>query len=92
MHHCIKKRTPEKAAIQKTSKLMLKQRNKRKERTEKNLQAEARNYRGGSEKHSKITRLDIVAKGTIDELVLVALQEKQDVSEVVLKYMKGNQK
>jgi SNF2 family DNA or RNA helicase len=59
---------------------------------ENDLQAEARNYRGGSEKHSKITRLDIVAKGTIDELVLVALQEKQDVSEVVLKYMKGNQK
>lgn len=56
---------------------------------ENDLQAEARNHRGGSERHEKITRIDIVAKNTLDEVVLIALQEKQNVSEVVLKYVKG---
>jgi len=48
------------------------------------LQAEARNHRGGSEIHDKITRYDIVAQGTIDELILDALAAKNKVSEKLL--------
>ena len=47
---------------------------------EADLQAEARNYRGGSEVHEKITRIDIIAKNTIDEMVASALEEKQDIA------------
>lgn len=56
---------------------------------EHDMQAEARNHRGGSEIHEKVTRIDIVAKGTIDEVVITALREKKDVSETILKYVKG---
>jgi len=48
-------------------------------------QAEARNYRGGSEIHQKITRLNIVAEGTIDEKVSLALARKEELSAEVLK-------
>jgi len=51
---------------------------------EDDLQSEARNYRGGSEMHSKITRIDLVAKGTIDELVTEALALKQDIGQKIL--------
>lgn len=47
---------------------------------EHDLQSQARNYRGGSEKHSKITRIDLVAKGTVDDIVLKALREKKDLA------------
>jgi SNF2 family DNA or RNA helicase len=50
------------------------------------LQSEARNHRGGSEIHSKITRIDIVAKGTIDELITEALEKKQNISERILSW------
>lgn len=53
---------------------------------EHDLQSEARNFRGGSEVHEKVTRIDIVAKGTIDELVLQALQNKQEISERILSW------
>jgi len=39
---------------------------------EYDIQAEARNYRGGSERHTKVTRYDLVTPGTIDEQVLKA--------------------
>lgn len=52
---------------------------------EQDLQAEARNYRGGSEIHEKITRIDLVAPGTIDELILKRLSQKVRISEAVLK-------
>lgn len=55
---------------------------------ENDLQAEARNHRGGSERHQKITRIDLVARDTTDEAVLTALADKQDVSERILKYLK----
>jgi len=48
------------------------------------LQAEARNYRGGSEKHKKITRIDMVAAGTIDEYVMEKLKGKVDMTESIL--------
>ena len=55
---------------------------------EADIQSEARNYRGGSEIHQKITRIDIVAKHSIDELVLEALENKMKISMEVLKSWK----
>lgn len=52
---------------------------------EHDLQSEARNYRGGSEVHEKITRLDLVATDTIDAHILGALAGKQSISDSVLK-------
>jgi SNF2 family DNA or RNA helicase len=51
---------------------------------EDDLQSEARNYRGGSEIHKKITRIDLVTKGTIDEIILQALKNKQNLAEKIL--------
>jgi SNF2 family DNA or RNA helicase len=51
-------------------------------------QAEARNYRGGSERHGSITRIDLVTPGTIDEVILEALANKQSLSEAILKHYK----
>jgi SNF2 family DNA or RNA helicase len=48
------------------------------------LQAEARNYRGGSQVYKSVTRIDLVASGTIDELGLEALASKQEIAEQVL--------
>lgn len=51
---------------------------------EDDLQSEARNYRGGSEIHEKVTRIDLVTPGSIDELVNESLANKQNVSETIL--------
>ena len=51
---------------------------------EYDLQAEARNYRGGSGRHTRVTRIDLVAKDTIDEVVAAKLAEKQNVSDKIL--------
>lgn len=48
---------------------------------ESEIQAEARNYRGGSEIHSSILRIDLVSPGTIDEIIQQALANKQDMGE-----------
>lgn len=47
-------------------------------------QSESRNHRGGSERHDKITRIDLVAAGTIDELVNEALKMKKNIGELIL--------
>lgn len=52
------------------------------------VQAEARNYRGGSEIHKHVTRIDIVAPGTIDEVVLKALAGKQKVADAIIDGMR----
>lgn len=57
---------------------------------EQDIQSEARNYRGGSEIHKKITRIDLVAKDTIDEIVIKALEEKKKIGEDVLSSKFGN--
>ena len=51
---------------------------------EDDLQSEARNYRGGSEIHESITRIDLVTPHTIDELTNDALANKLQVSEHIL--------
>jgi SNF2 family DNA or RNA helicase len=51
---------------------------------EKDIQSEARNYRGGSEIHDKVTRFDLVCLGTTDELINEGLRSKKDVAEMIL--------
>lgn len=55
---------------------------------EDDLQAEARNYRGGSEKHQSITRIDLCTPGTIDEVILEALASKQSLSDALINHFK----
>lgn len=52
---------------------------------EHDLQAESRNHRGGSHIHAKITRIDLIAKDTIDELIQERLAKKEAISEKVLR-------
>lgn len=48
------------------------------------IQSEARNYRGGSEIHDKVTRYDLVYKDTIEEKVEMALRDKKAISEAIV--------
>jgi len=48
------------------------------------LQSEARSHRKGSEIHKKITRINLEAPGTIDELISEALKNKQNISKEVI--------
>jgi SNF2 family DNA or RNA helicase len=52
---------------------------------EKDLQSEARNYRAGSEQHQKVTRIDLVTRGTIEEIITEALAEKLTAAEMITK-------
>lgn len=54
---------------------------------EHDIQSEARNYRGGSEIHNKITRIDLVTLGTLDEVVSDALVMKQDIGTKILEWV-----
>jgi SNF2 family DNA or RNA helicase len=45
-------------------------------------QSQARNYRGGSEQHESITHIDIVAKETIDEVILKSLENKTNIKSL----------
>lgn len=49
------------------------------------IQAEGRNYRGGSEIHSKITRINLVCSNSIDEVVNSDLDRKEKTSEQILR-------
>lgn len=51
---------------------------------EDDLQSEARNYRGGSEIHDKVTRIDLITTNTIDVQATQALHNKQQVSISIL--------
>lgn len=51
---------------------------------EHDLQSEARAFRAGSEIHKKITRIDLVAEGTVDVQILEALKNKKDLSVDIL--------
>jgi SWI/SNF-related matrix-associated actin-dependent regulator of chromatin subfamily A-like protein 1 len=53
---------------------------------EHDIQSEARNYRGGSEVHQKITRIDLVTPSTIDDLILQALYRKSNIAEEILSW------
>lgn len=58
----------------------------RSHRLEHRLQALARNHRGGSDMHQKITCIDLVAEQTIDEHVLACLDRKEDVAKAILSW------
>jgi len=47
-------------------------------------QSEARNYRSGSQIHEQIVKVDLIAKETIDEQVLDALENKQNISDCLI--------
>ena len=51
---------------------------------EHDVQSEARNYRGGSEIHATVTRIDLVAPKSIDDDVLEALSNKMEISDKVI--------
>ena len=51
---------------------------------EDELQSEARNYRGGSEKFDSVIKIDLIAKDTLDEEIQLALQKKQSISDLIL--------
>jgi SNF2 family DNA or RNA helicase len=51
---------------------------------EQDQQSADRNYRSGSEIHKKITRYDLVAAGTIDEIIRDALANKADLAAQIL--------
>lgn len=50
------------------------------------IQSEARNYRQGSQRHEKITRINLVCPGTIDETISRALEKKQELGNEILSF------
>lgn len=58
---------------------------------EHDLQAEARNYRGGSLEagHKKITRIDLIVKESIDELIMIALKQKLSTANDILNLLRS---
>lgn len=51
---------------------------------EHDLQSEARAHRGGSEIHDKVTRIDLVCPGTIDEIITNSLASKKQIGDAVI--------
>lgn len=51
---------------------------------EEDIQAEARNYRGGSHIHKHVTRYDIICENSLDELIAGALETKQNIADSIL--------
>jgi SNF2 family DNA or RNA helicase len=51
---------------------------------EEEIQSDGRNYRGGSQVHERITKLNLVMEGTIEEQIIDALKNKQKISDVIL--------
>lgn len=53
---------------------------------EQDQQAEARNFRGGTEKlHKSVTRIDIITKDSIEEQIAEALLRKEDIGVKILR-------
>lgn len=52
---------------------------------EQKVQSESRNHRAGSQIHEKITQIDILAKGTIDEITCRALEAKEHIGLELLR-------
>lgn len=53
------------------------------------VQSQGRNHRKGSEIHEKITYLHLIMKNTVDEVILQALKNKEDLAQAVLNHLKG---
>lgn len=54
------------------------------------LQALARNYRSGSERHQSVVHYHYYVRGTVDEALAHALIYKENVQEAVLNWARGN--
>jgi SNF2 family DNA or RNA helicase len=55
---------------------------------EEELQSRDRNYRGGSEIHDRIVRINLCAEDTTDERITEALINKKKVSDNILEYIR----
>lgn len=55
---------------------------------EDELQSEARNFRRGSECHDKIVKIDLCAKDTLDEEILKALTNKDNMVKAIVDIIK----
>ena len=55
---------------------------------EQELQSADRNYRGGSQIHDSIVKIDLCAKGTVDEVVTEALVNKKNIADKVIEIAK----
>lgn len=51
---------------------------------EHRAQTEGRNHRSGSEIHEKVTYIDYICRGTIDEIIRESLRSKRDTAEIVV--------
>jgi len=55
---------------------------------EQELQSRDRNYRGGSNIHERVTKIDLCARDTVDEIVTASLCAKEDVSDRIIELVK----
>lgn len=53
-------------------------------------QSDARNRRGGSERHASITRINLVTKGTVEEKITEKLANHEEITETVLREITMN--
>ncbi len=51
---------------------------------EEEIQSDGRNYRGGSQIHANITKINLICEGTIEEKIVEALSNKQSISNIIL--------
>lgn len=54
------------------------------------IQSRGRNYRKGSERHKKITHINLIAKETVDEVIDSALKAKLGISNSLIDYIRRN--
>lgn len=58
---------------------------------EDQLQSEARNYRAGSEMHEQVVQIELLTRGTIDEVIFNALADKAEIGPAIINhYKKGS--
>lgn len=53
---------------------------------EEEIQAQGRNYRNGSQVHEKITEINLIMEDTVEERVVEALQNKQNIADIILDF------
>lgn len=51
---------------------------------EEEIQSDGRNYRGGSQIHDSITKINLIMEDTIEEKIVEALSNKQTISNIIL--------
>lgn len=54
------------------------------------LQSRARNFRGGSEIHSRITSIFLCVKDSIEEIIKESLDKKENIGKMVIEWAKNN--